>query len=61
MPDKTKKEQTKRGQGDKGAEQRGLGERLGREELGPPLHPASKESGTKGASNAGEDETSGSE
>jgi hypothetical protein len=46
---------------DKGAEQRGLGERLGQEEDGPPLHPAAKESGTKGASNAGEDETSGSE
>jgi hypothetical protein len=52
---------TKRQADDKGAEQRGLGERLGREEDGPPLHPAAKESGVKGASNAGEDETSGSE
>lgn len=46
---------------DKGAEQRGLGERIGREEKGPAVHPATKESGTKGASNAGEDASSGSE
>lgn len=46
---------------DKGAQQRGLGERFGRDAKGPPLHPAAKESGIEGASNVGEDETSGSE
>jgi hypothetical protein len=46
---------------DKGADQRGLGERIGRQATGPAIHPATKESGTKGASNAGEDASSGSE
>jgi hypothetical protein len=57
----SKKRETKREPDDKGADQRGLGERLGRQEKGPALHPAAKESGVKGASNVGEDETSGSE
>jgi hypothetical protein len=55
--DKTKTQ----GDDDKGEEQRGLSERLGRKESGPALHPTTKESGTKGASNVGQDETSGSE
>lgn len=45
----------------KGADQKLLGERYGKKETGPALHPASKESGRQGASNAGEDESSGSE
>ena len=45
----------------KGAEQRWLGERYGRRETGLALHPWSKETGRKGASNVGQDETSGSE
>jgi hypothetical protein len=61
MPSTNKNEETRPKQDDKGAEQRGLGERIGREEEGPALHPTSRESGTKGASNVGEDETSGSE
>jgi hypothetical protein len=44
---------------DKGREERHMGERFGRPEEGPPLHPQTKETGTKGASNAGEDLTSG--
>lgn len=48
-------------QPDKGEDQRLLGERYGKKETGPALHPATKESGRKGASNVGEDETSGSE
>ena len=46
---------------EKGAEQRWFGERYGRVEEGPLLHPLSKETGLKGASNVGLDETSGSE
>lgn len=46
---------------DKGADQRLLRERLGQVEKGPRLHPVSKETGLKGASNVGEDESSGSE
>lgn len=45
----------------KGEDQRGLGERYGKETRGPRLHPASKESGREGASNVGQDESSGSE
>lgn len=45
----------------KGREQRYLGERFGRPELGTGMHPLTKERGIKGASNVGEDETSGSE
>jgi hypothetical protein len=37
------------------------GERYGRVERGPALHPFTKQTGRKGASNVGEDETSGSE
>ena len=57
----TKPHKTEPKPDDKGADQRRLGERLGRPETGPKLHPASRESGTKGASNVGEDESSGSE
>jgi hypothetical protein len=46
---------------EKGKDQRGLGERYGKEASGPPLHPDEKERGTRGASNVGEDGTSGSE
>jgi hypothetical protein len=46
---------------EKGADQRWLGERYGRVERGPALHPFTRETGRKGASNVGEDETSGSE
>jgi hypothetical protein len=46
---------------EKGADQRWLGERYGRVEEGPALHPLTRETGLKGASNVGEDETSGSE
>lgn len=46
---------------DKGADQRLLRERLGQVEKGPRVHPVSKETGLKGASNVGEDESSGSE
>jgi len=46
---------------DKGKDQRGLGERYGKKASGPLLHPNEKERGTRGASNAGEDESSGSE
>ncbi|HEX6241881.1 MAG TPA: hypothetical protein VFZ61_13325 [Polyangiales bacterium] len=58
-----KPQKTQPKQDDKGADQRrlGLGERLGRPETGPKLHPLSREAGVKGASNVGEDETSGSE
>lgn len=45
----------------KGAEQRWNGERYGREEMGPRLHPWTRVTGRKGASNVGQDETSGSE
>jgi hypothetical protein len=45
----------------KGADQRWLGERFGRRETGVALHPWSRETGRKGASNVGQDETSGSE
>jgi hypothetical protein len=46
---------------DKGADQRLLKERINQVEEGPLLHPQSKETGMKGASNVGEDESSGSE
>jgi hypothetical protein len=46
---------------DKGADQRLLKERISQPEKGPLLHPQSKETGLKGASNVGEDESSGSE
>jgi hypothetical protein len=46
---------------DKGREQRALTERQGREVDGEPTHPEERETGHKGASNVGEDETSGSE
>jgi hypothetical protein len=45
----------------KGKDQKGLGERYGKKATAPALHPAEKESGTQGASNVSEDETSGSE
>jgi hypothetical protein len=45
----------------KGADERWLRERYGRVERGPALHPWTKETGLKGASNVGQDETSGSE
>jgi hypothetical protein len=45
----------------KGADQRNEGERYGRPAHGPATHPYTKKTGRKGASNAGEDETSGSE
>ena len=59
----TKPQKTEQKRDDKGADQRrlGVGERLGRPETGPRLHPLSRESGIKGASNVGEDESSGSE
>lgn len=59
----TKPQRVEAKRDDKGADQRrfGLGERLGRPETGPRLHPLSKEAGIKGASNVGEDECSGSE
>ena len=55
------KEREKPPQKQKGEDQRGLGERYGKEAREPRLHPASKESGIEGASNVGQDETSGSE
>lgn len=55
------KQKEDRKQPEKGADQRLLGERYGKKETGPALHPATKESGQKGASNVGQDETSGSE
>ena len=50
-----------RKQPQKGADQRFLGERMGKTEHGPRLHPVSRETGKKGASNVGEDASSGSE
>lgn len=44
---------------DKGREQRRQGERLGSKVDGVPTHPDERESGRKGASNVGQDETSG--
>lgn len=44
---------------DKGSDQRGLGERYGKEDDGTSNHPETKRTGRKGASNAGEDLTSG--
>jgi hypothetical protein len=46
---------------EKGKDEQLLGERYGKKETGPALHPTTKESGRKGASNVGQDETSGSE
>jgi hypothetical protein len=57
MPTKNEQEELE----DKGKDQRGLGERFGKKAKTPALHPAEKESGTQGASNVGEDESSGSE
>ena len=56
-----KQPQKPRKQPQKGADQRFLGERLGKREDGPRLHPVSRETGKKGASNVGEDASSGSE
>ena len=44
---------------DKGRDQRDLDERLGKHDDGTSNHPESKQTGQKGASNVGEDETSG--
>jgi hypothetical protein len=57
----TEPQKTQQKRDDKGADQRRLGERIGRPETGPKLHPLSREAGIKGASNVGEDESSGSE
>jgi len=46
---------------DKGRDQRSLEERLGKEDDGTSNHPETKQTGIKGASNAGEDQTSGSD
>ena len=54
-------EQPREKQDEKGKDQRALGERYGKKATGPALHPAEKESGRRGASNVGEDESSGSE
>ncbi len=51
----------KRAEKDKGSDQRNLGERYGREDDSGSNHPLSRESGIKGASNVGEDATSGDE
>jgi hypothetical protein len=44
---------------DKGRDQRDLAERLGQQDDGTSNHPETKQTGTKGASNVGEDQTSG--
>jgi hypothetical protein len=44
---------------DKGREQRKQGERTGSEVDGMPTHPEERDSGHKGHSNVGQDETSG--
>lgn len=44
---------------DKGRDERGIGERLGREDKSGSNHPQTKETGVKAESNVGEDETSG--
>ena len=46
-------------QREKGSDQRRLGERYGKEDDGTSNHPETKRTGKKGASNAGEDLTSG--
>jgi len=46
---------------DKGREQRRQRERMGSEVDGTPTHPEERETGHKGGSNVGQDETSGSE
>lgn len=46
---------------DKGSEERGLSERYGKRATTPPLNPVTKERGIQGASNVGQDKTSGSE
>ena len=48
-------------QEEKGKDQRGLGERYGKKAKEPALHPSERESGTQGASNVQQDESSGSE
>jgi hypothetical protein len=58
---KPQQPQDKRDAKGKDQRKRGLGERLGSPETGPKLHPLSREAGIKGASNVGEDESSGSE
>jgi hypothetical protein len=55
----TKSQQPK--QPEKGKDQRLLGERYGKKASHPLLHPVEKETGRRGASNVGEDESSGSE
>ncbi|HEY6878468.1 MAG TPA: hypothetical protein VI299_10645 [Polyangiales bacterium] len=49
----------KAAQRDKGRDERNLGERFGRPDDSQSNHPWSRESGIKGASNVGEDTTSG--
>ncbi|MET0286127.1 MAG: hypothetical protein ABW352_16720 [Polyangiales bacterium] len=49
----------KRAEKDKGKDERNLGQRYGREDDSHSNHPLSRESGVKGASNVGEDSTSG--
>lgn len=44
---------------DKGRDERHMDERFGKEDDGTSNHPETKETGIKGASNAGEDLTSG--
>jgi hypothetical protein len=44
---------------DKGRDERGIGERLGRVDRSGSNHPQTKETGIKSESNVGEDETSG--
>jgi len=46
---------------DKGREQRRQGQRMGSEVEGMPTHPEERETGRKGGSNVGQDETSGDE
>jgi hypothetical protein len=49
----------KRAEDDKGSDERNLGERYGSKDDSGSNHPLSRESGVKGASNVGEDATSG--